>query len=222
MVEEGQPAMYGGTPIMATESQILTENVRVRILTQPRGYEPFVLFCCGKRHKEDKEVNEILHSIWAGLKELEGCLVMILEKETTTDVTGNPALLGYCAISTRPLGPMGAQIPGIAQDELGAYILGYGIDLEYQGWKLKDGKTSVGTALLKGALKAVKIAFGDGEMPFVKAMTTPNNARSQKLLDHHYFDDLGLGPAGQQFHAIRLPGVALGKTRPLTWAPYKP
>jgi hypothetical protein len=210
---------------MATERKVLTENVRVRILTQPRGYEPFTLFCCGKAQKEDKEVNEILHAVWAGVKEMEGCLVVILEKEATTDITGNPALLGYCAISTRPLRPvdnMAVQIPGIAEDELGAYILGYGIDLEYQGWTLKDGKTSPGAALLKGALKAIKVAFGDGEMPFVKAMTTPGNARSQKLLDHHFFDDLGLGPAGLQFHAIRLPGVALGKTRPLTWAPYKP
>lgn len=206
----------------------LTENVRVRILTQPRGYEPFTLFCSGKTHKENKEVNEILYAIWAGVKEMEGCLVVILEKETTTDITGNPELLGYCAISTRPLNPfpqspvpvMPIQIPGIAEDELGAYILGYGIDLEYQGWTLKDGKTSLGAALLKGALKAIKLAFGDGEMPFVKAMTTPNNARSQKVLDHHHFDDLGLGPAGLQFHVIRLPGVALGKTRALTWAPF--
>jgi hypothetical protein len=75
---------------------------------------------------------------------------------------------------------------------------------------------------LKGALKAIKVAFGDGEMPFVKAMTTPTNARSQKLLDHHCFEELGLGPMGQQFHVIRLPGVGLGKTRALTWAPYEP
>jgi len=205
----------------------LTENVRARILTQPRGYQPFVLFCSGKASKEELEVNEILHNVWAGTKELEGCLVVVLEKESTTDVTGNPALLGYCAISTRPLGPMGAQVPGIAQDELGAYILGYGIDIDCQGWKLKGGKVSVGSALLGGALKAIKVAFGDGEMPFVKAMTTPNNARSQKVLDHHHFEELGLGPLGQQFHVIRLPGVALGgvalgKTRALTWAPFEP
>lgn len=212
---------------MATEPKVLTENVRVRILTQPRGYQPFTQFCSGKTHKEHKEVNEILYQIWAGIKELEGCLVVILEKDTTTDITGNPELLGYCAISTRPLNPfphapnaMKIEIPGIADDELGAYILGYGIDLEYQGWTLKDGKTSLGFALLKGALKAIKLAFGDGEMPFVKAMTTPNNARSQKLLDHQHFEELGLGPERKQFHVIRLPGVALGKTRALTWAPF--
>jgi hypothetical protein len=206
----------------------LTEGVRVRVLTDPKGYPPLALFCCGKDHQEDIEVNDIIHKRSAGALDIEGSLFVVLEKEATLDVSGNPALLGYCAISTRPLNPfpqsptpvMPVQIPGIAEDELGAYILGYGVDLEYQGKTLKDGETGVGAALLKGALEAIKFAFGGGEMPFVKAMTTPKNARSQKLLDHHFFEELGLGPARKQFHVIRLPGVPLDQTRDITWSPY--
>jgi hypothetical protein len=41
-----------------------------------------------------RESDEMLHDIWAGTRELEGCLGVILEKAMTTVITGNPALLG--------------------------------------------------------------------------------------------------------------------------------
>jgi hypothetical protein len=199
----------------------LTEPVRARILTEPRHYSPFLLFCCGKDRKSELEVSEILHHIWAGTSDKQS-LVVILELQRTTDVSENPALLGYCAITTRPLGQLGAAgVPGLTEDELGAYILGYGTDLAYRKHTLKDGKTSIGASLLKAALKAIKLAFGDGEMPFVKAMVLPDNAPSQLVLDEHCFESLGLGPFKQQLHVVRLPGVALGKTRKPTWAPFQ-
>jgi hypothetical protein len=130
-----------------------------------------------------------------------------------------PIVIAFCGVGARVL-EVPSPVPGIGEDEAGAYIVAFGVDFHYRGCKLTGGKDRPGNGLMEGALSVIEAVFpGDG-MPFVKARIKPDNDKSNRLFDEHGFENLG--PRQGENDVFRPPGLDAAFRREQTWSAESP
>jgi hypothetical protein len=197
----------------------ITELVKWRVLPNPVRYVPFLIFCCGKTRRSEREVSLTIHNLWADSLESPQVAVL-LEKETAPELhTGQKPLVGVATVlkEAQPFGRDDVQ--GMKASDSGTSIVVIGTDLIYRGRRLKDGKTRPANVLMEGTLDVIQSRFR-GAMPYVKAAVLPENTGSKTLFDEHYFDDIGErgGAGGDQLILFRRPLVPVRAKREPSWS----
>jgi hypothetical protein len=172
----------------------IDEPIIIRVLTDPKGYEPFHQFCCGKDRREEREVMLTVHNLLAGTTEVQQIAVLLEKDAPPLDHTGERPLIGICTVGTAVAGRNLPSV-GVKAGDRGAAIGVVGTDLVYRKHVLQDGETRPGVALVTGTLKLIEQMFG-GQMPFVRTNVLPTNEGSKPLFDEHYFENTGYPPQG--------------------------
>jgi hypothetical protein len=172
-----------------TEDLRIEEPVICRVLTHPKGYAPFLQYCCGKGRREELEVALTIHNLWAGTTQTQQIAVLLEKDVEPIPHTGERPLIGVCTIATATA-ERAYPVVGIKEGGRGATIGVVGTDLAYRKHVLNDGRTRPGVALVTGTLKLIEQMFG-GAMPFVRANVLPNNEGSKPLFDEHCFENTG-------------------------------
>jgi hypothetical protein len=219
------------TPDEAVSQDLrIEEPVICRALTNPKGYAPFLQFCCGKERREELEVSLTIHNLWAGTTQTQQIAVLLEKDVEPVPHTGERPLLGVCTIATTSAGSEVAGLPGITPSDRGALVGVIGTDLACRKHTLRDGTTRPGEALLCGTLELIQGMFG-GTMPFVRTHVLPVNAGSKPLFDEHRFDNLGLTrhvnmlgkeEKGDNLALFRRPGIPPAAKRPRNWSTRPP
>jgi hypothetical protein len=177
------------------------------------GFPPLVDFCCGKDDEPAHEVNRTAARIFCGATlERQFAVALCEGKEMRFD--GLPVVIAFCGVGARVL-EVPSPIPGIGDEDAGAYIVALGVDLHYQTCKLKGGRDRPGDGLMDGALTVVESVFPYGR-PFVKARIKPANKKSARLFDQHGFEDLG--PRAGEHDLFRPPTREPTFRREQTWS----
>lgn len=174
----------------------IDELVIVRALTNPKGYAPFLQFCCGKDRREESEVMLTVHNLWAGTTQFQQIAVLLEKDAPRREHTGERPLVGVCTIGSAMAEQAYAAV-GIKEGERGAAIGVVGTDLAYRKHVLNDGTARPGVALVTGTLKLIEQMFG-GAMPFVRTNVLPNNEGSKPLFDEHGFENTGYPQASKE------------------------
>lgn len=195
----------------------ITENVCYRVLTEPKGYRPFLGFAVGKDRQEELEVMLTIHNMWAGTTQVQQIAVLLEKDVSRLEHTGQRPLIGVATIATIDLDVEGVQ--GLNPDARGAIVGVIGTDLAYRKHTLRDGRRP-GNALLRNALEVIETMFGGKQMPFVRANVKPTNSGSKPLFDEHGFENLGVGGGadGSQLALFRPPGTKPNFKRQPTWS----
>jgi hypothetical protein len=165
----------------------IDEPVICRVLTHPKGYAPFLQFCCGKDRQEEGEVLLTIHNLFAGTTETQQIAVLLERDAPRLKHTEERPLVGVATIATAVAEQA---FPGVKSGDRGALIGVIGTDLDYRKHVLSDGKTRPGVELVRGTLKLIEQMFG-GAMPFVRTNVLPTNEGSRPLFDEHGFEDMG-------------------------------
>jgi ribosomal protein S18 acetylase RimI-like enzyme len=161
----------------------------------PRTYAAFSGFSCGEATAFEREVNDIVRALYAGVP---GVHVRVAE-----DVDSG-ALLGLCGIQQRPL----ALTPPHSPMPDAAYIAVIAVPSSRRGNRLPDGRR-IGDFLLDDALAVIRTAWGGGVMPPVWALIDPSNTASHNLFEHHGFGRVPAGPGGKYDVRLRPRGLPL-------------
>lgn len=140
-----------------------------------KDYAPFVDFYCGKDRLEKHEVNRTVRRLWAGTAMPQQAVV--LESASQKDANDHPCLIGVCGVAIGNL----RGVPGVKGAPEGAYIVAFGIDVDYQKRLLDDG-SRCGNALLQGALVEILGMLGASEVPYVFAKVKPKTRAASPFL----------------------------------------
>jgi hypothetical protein len=188
-VEPAPPTREPDQDAPGDEVPKIDEPVIVRVLTNPKGYAPFLQFCCGKDRREESEVMVTVHNLWAGTTQIQQIAVLLEKDAPRLEHTGERPLVGICTIASA-MAEQAYTTVGIKDGERGAAIGVVGTDIAYRKHVLSDGKTRPGVELVTGTLKLIEQMFG-GAMPFVRTNVLPTNEGSKPLFDQHYFENTG-------------------------------
>jgi ribosomal protein S18 acetylase RimI-like enzyme len=170
-----------------------------RVLAKPKKFAPLRNFSCGRKGKPwETTVNKWARSLYLGTETHTQTVVMLED--------ANGKLVGLCSYRPDPLPiPAGSLVGGAQLIHL------LGTDRLCHGKQLEDGSRP-GDVLLQGALEHIKKDCG-GRMPYVWALVSPENDRSQALFDRHGFGELPYKDKGEIVRVLspnkRLPVVAL-------------
>jgi hypothetical protein len=150
----------------------LTAPVRARILEDPAAYEQLARFDCGDG-RSAAEVHFTAGRLASGEATLPQVPVVLEEQ--------SGELIAFCSIYRYPQRHL---VPE-------AYINAFGCEEAYRGYRLRDGVTTPGFAVLTAALEMIAIAWEGLPMPQVWARVLSGNRPSCALFDRLGFLNLG-------------------------------
>ncbi len=188
----------------------------VRVLAKPKRCPPLRTFSCGRYgNRWERTVNEWAKDLYRGDEKVAQTVVIMED--------ANSKLVGIGSFRPEPLpvraGKFADKVFGQAQ-----CIHMLATDRLFRGQRLRDGSRP-GDVLMRGVLEQIEIA-ADGRMPYVWALVSPENARSNALFDRHGFGELPYAGDGEMILVrppykrapVRLP-FALGRSRRAAPAP---